>query len=61
MDAVPMANASATISLRLPAPMLAILKEFARREGIGDQVLIKRWLSDRILHEREERATKQEK
>jgi hypothetical protein len=54
-DAVPRAKASEAISLRLPLPMLAILKEFARREGIGYQVLIKQWLNDRILRERAQR------
>jgi len=47
-DAVPRAKASEAISLRIPTPMLAVLKEFARREGIGYQVLIKRWLDERI-------------
>src|SRR4051794_40780524 len=55
-EAVPRAKASESISLRLPKPMLAILKEFARREGIGYQVLIKRWLDDRIREERERRG-----
>jgi predicted DNA binding CopG/RHH family protein len=55
-DAVPRAKASEAISLRLPLPMLAVLKEFARREGIGYQVLIKRWLNDRIFQERDQRA-----
>ena len=55
-DAVPGAKASESISLRLPKPMLAILKEFARREGIGYQVMIKRWLNERIFQEREQRA-----
>ena len=54
-DAVPGAKASESISLRLPKPMLAILKEFAQREGIGYQVLLKRWLDDRIRAERERR------
>lgn len=55
-NAVPRAKASEAISLRLPLPMLAVLKEFARREGVGYQVLIKRWLNDRILQEREQRS-----
>src|SRR5712691_354459 len=59
-DAVPGAKASEAISLRLPKPMLAILKEFARRHGIGYQVLIKRWLNDRILQEREKRRAASE-
>jgi predicted DNA binding CopG/RHH family protein len=55
-DAVPHAKASESISLRLPKAMLAVLKEFARRENIGYQVLIKRWLDDRIRAERERRT-----
>lgn len=43
--------ASKPISLRMPLRMLAIIKEFARREGVGYQVLIKRWLDDRIRQE----------
>ena len=33
--------------------MVAILKEFAHRSGIGYQVLMKRWLDDRIRQEHE--------
>jgi hypothetical protein len=33
--------------------MIEILKEFARRSGIGYQVLMKRWLDERIRKERE--------
>ncbi len=54
-DAVPRAKESVAISLRVPAPMLEILKEFARREGIGYQVLMKRWLDERIRSERDRR------
>ena len=54
-DVVPRAKASESISLRLPKPMLAILKEFAKRADIGYQVLIKRWLDDRIRAERDQR------
>ncbi|MBI2378911.1 MAG: hypothetical protein HYV07_33255 [Deltaproteobacteria bacterium] len=31
--------------------MLLVLKKFARREGVGYQVLMKRWLDDRIRAE----------
>jgi hypothetical protein len=31
--------------------MVAILKEFARRSGIGYQVLMKKWLDERIVRE----------
>ena len=57
-DAVPGAKASESISLRIPKPMLAVLKEFALRERIGYQVLIKRWLNDRIAEEHKRRRGK---
>ena len=41
------------ISMRLPVAMLEVLKGFANREGIGYQVLIKRWLDERIRKERD--------
>jgi len=52
-DAIPNAKESVPISLRVPAPMLLILKEYARREGVGYQVLMKRWLDERICSERD--------
>jgi hypothetical protein len=52
-DAIPQAKASESISLPLPKPMLAVLKEFARREGLSYQALIKRWLDDRIRVEQQ--------
>jgi predicted DNA binding CopG/RHH family protein len=52
-DAVPRSAESVSISIRMPSNLLLILKEFARREGLGYQVLLKRWLDDRIRHERE--------
>lgn len=54
-DAVPRAKASESISLRLPKAMLVVLKEFARQEGIGYQVLMKRWLDERIREEHQKR------
>lgn len=33
--------------------LLQLLRGFAKREGIGYQVLIKRWLDDRMRTERE--------
>lgn len=51
-EAVPGVAASTTISLRVPKQMLDILREFARRQGVGYQVLMKRWLDDRIRAER---------
>ncbi len=50
-DHVPRAAESVAVSIRLPKQMLALLKEFARRKGIGYQVLMKRWLDDRIRAE----------
>jgi hypothetical protein len=58
-DAVPHANATELVSLRLPKALLVVLEEFARREKIGCQVLIKRWLDDRIRAEREQRKISQ--
>lgn len=43
--------AGVSISIRMPVKMLAILREFAEREGVGYQVLIKTWLHDRIREE----------
>lgn len=54
-DAVPRADESVAVSLRLPRQMVDLLTEFARRQGVGYQVLVKRWLDDRIRHEHEER------
>jgi predicted DNA binding CopG/RHH family protein len=51
--AVPRAGEATAISLRLPNALLALLKKFAEREGIGYQVLLKRWLDDRLRLERE--------
>jgi hypothetical protein len=51
-EAVPRAKESMQINIRLPCVMVAILKEFARRSGIGYQVLMKRWLDERIRQER---------
>ena len=42
---------SVAISLRMPEQMRDVLKEFARREGVGYQVLMKRWLNERIARE----------
>jgi hypothetical protein len=50
-EAIPRVADSMPISIRLPRQMIAILKESAKREGIGYQVLIKQWLDDRIRHE----------
>ena len=60
-EAIPRAQASTAISLRVPTQMIAILKAFAEREGVGYQVLMKRWLDDRIRQERELLAPRQER
>ena len=52
-EAVPRAHEATAISIRIPNTLLALLKKFAEREGIGYQVLIKRWLDDRLRVERE--------
>ena len=51
-EAVPKQGAATPISIRVPTRMLDIMKAFAKREGIGYQVLMKRWLDDRINEER---------
>ncbi|MBI4331421.1 MAG: hypothetical protein HY673_09090 [Chloroflexi bacterium] len=58
-DAVPRAGAATPISLRVPVPMLRILKAFAERQGVGYQVLIKRWLDERIRAEWDRLAANQ--
>lgn len=50
-DAIPRHAESTAISIRMPNRMLGILREYARRRGIGYQVLIKQWLEDRIQQE----------
>jgi len=52
-DAVPRVQEATAISIRMPNALLRVLKKFAEREGIGYQVLIKRWLDDRIREERD--------
>jgi len=48
-EALPRHSETESISLRLPKTMLAIIKEMARREGLGYQTLIKQWLDEKIL------------
>jgi len=36
------------VSVRMPPKLLAIIREFARREGVGHQTLMKRWLHERV-------------
>jgi hypothetical protein len=60
-EAVPRAKESMQINIRLPRKMVEILKEFARRSGTGYQVLMKRWLDERIRQERERFRQEQER
>lgn len=50
-EAVPRHSQSVSVTIRLPKLMLDLLREFAQREGVGYQVLMKRWLDDRIRRE----------
>ena len=52
-EAVPNQARSTAISIRMPNEMLSILKMFAERNGVGYQVLIKRWLDKKIREERD--------
>src|SRR5262245_8379037 len=60
-DAVPRAKESLQICIRLPCQMVEILKEFAKRSGVGYQVLMKRWLDERIREERDRLRQEQER
>jgi hypothetical protein len=53
-DSVVRHGESVAVSIRLPKPLLALLKEFARRKRVGYQVLLKRWLDDRVRAEYEQ-------
>lgn len=52
-EKIPNIEKSTLIDFRVPTDMVTILKEFARRQGIGYKVLMKRWLDDRIREERD--------
>ena len=52
-EAIVRSGESKAISIRLPALMIEVLKGFAEREGTGYQILIKRWLDERIRSEAE--------
>ena len=60
-EAIPRAKESMQINIRLPRQMVEILKKFASRSGIGYQVLMKRWLDERIQQERERLRQEQER
>ena len=51
-ESLPRFTECEAISIRIPKIMLAIIKEFAKREDIGYQALMKRWLDEKILEER---------
>ncbi len=51
-EAPPSVGETTLISLRMPKTSLALLRAFAAREGVGYQVLMKRWLDERIRDER---------
>ena len=51
-DAVPRSAASATVVLRLPKRTLAVVEAFAKREGVGCDALVSRWVDERIAEER---------
>ena len=53
LDAVPNQARSTAISIRMPNEMLNILKMLAERKSVGYQVLIKRWLDEKIREERD--------
>ena len=54
-EAVVRSGASLSVRLCLPAPTVAILQEFACREGIEFEALIRQWLDERIAVERDRR------
>jgi hypothetical protein len=47
-DAVPRQAESTAISIRMPTNMLTIIRELARRRGIGYQMLMKQWFEECI-------------
>ncbi|MBF0441902.1 MAG: hypothetical protein HQK54_08370 [Oligoflexales bacterium] len=51
-ESLPRHDETEAISIRIPKLMLAIIKEFAGREGIGYQALMKKWIDEKILEER---------
>lgn len=49
--AVPRIAESATVSVRLPKRTLAVVEAFAKREGVGCDALVSRWVDERIMEE----------
>ena len=58
-EALPRFDESKAISIRIPVTMIQVLKEFAKRQGVGYQALIKRWLDDRLRLEIKQLRKKQ--
>lgn len=52
-EAVPRRAAAKSVAILIPARTLAILEAFAEREGVRCQVLMNRWLDERIREERD--------
>jgi hypothetical protein len=57
-EAVVRQSESVSVSIRFPKQMLEVLRVFAEREKIGYQVIIKRWLDERIAQEYERLSAK---
>ena len=57
-EAVVRQSESVAVSIRFPKQMLEVLRVFAEREKIGYQVIIKRWLDERIAQEYERLSAK---
>ncbi len=47
-EAVPRHRETEMISLRMPVKLLEIVKEIARRNGVGYQVQLKRWMDEKV-------------
>jgi hypothetical protein len=51
-ESVPGFSQTKPISLRMQVNALKVIKEFARRKGVGYQVLLKMWIDEKIAEER---------
>ena len=49
--AVPRIAESATVSIRMPKRTLAVVEAFAKREGVGCDALVSRWVDERVMEE----------
>lgn len=52
-EAVPRRADAKSVTILMPTRMLDILEAFAERDGVRCQVLINRWLDERIREERD--------